>query len=86
MNRLVRAFPKDKNSVVCVKFPMGSKFQEMEENQCVWMSVNLSTGYERITKHINASNFTWYLEMFKNWLNEPVVVITSGNILHSQSF
>ena len=36
-----------------------------QENRFVWMSANLTTGYERIRKHINASNSTWYLDMFR---------------------
>ena len=31
---------------------------------------------------LDTSNSTCYLEMFKTWLNEPVFIITSGNILH----
>ena len=42
------------------------------------MSVNLAIGYERITKHMNRSNSTRYLEMFKG----AVFIITGGNILH----
>ena len=42
------------------------------------MSVNLAIGYERITKHMNRSNSTRYLEMFQG----AVFIITGGNILH----
>ena len=39
-----------------------------QENRCVRISVNLTTGCERITKHINTSNSTCYLEMFKTFI------------------
>ena len=39
-----------------------------QENRCMWVSVNLKTECERITKHINMSNSTCYLETFKTFI------------------
>ena len=45
--------------------------------------VNLTTGYEKITKHISATNSTWYFEMSKILIKWAIFIITSKNILHS---
>ena len=47
------------------------------ENGCVWISINLITVIWKITKHVNTSNSSCYLEMFKT-----VFIVMDGNILH----
>ena len=53
-----------------------------QENGCVWISVNLTTGYERITKYTNASNLTCYLETFKTLTKWAGYIIASAKNLH----
>ena len=48
-----------------------------QENGWVWILINLITVIWKITKHVNTSNSSCYLEMFKT-----VFIVMDGNILH----